>query len=166
MTALGQITAGARLTAAMLRAVAPDAAYKSVDQSVTSSTTLVNDNALFLPLLASATYFFAFSIIYEGGTQGSSDIKTAWTFPSGTTMRYTPVRYNTAGTLASFPNIQTDVVASATSGAGTLRSFQGTGTVITSTTAGNLQLQWAQNTSSGTATIVHAGSSIDAWQIA
>ncbi len=32
------------------------------------------------------------------------------------------------------------------------------GTVVSSSTTGNLQLQWAQNTSSGTATKVHAKS--------
>ena len=40
------------------------------------------------------------------------------------------------------------------------------GTVITGATAGNLQLQWAQNTSNATAASVLAGSALTAWRFA
>jgi hypothetical protein len=43
-------------------------------------------------------------------------------------------------------------------GAGTLAGALIKGTVTTAGTAGNLTLQWAQVSSSGTATILHSGS--------
>ena len=51
-------------------------------------------------------------------------------------------------------------------GAGNSRTLVAEGTVLTSTTAGTLQFKWAQGTSNGTATIVHAGSALVLWQIA
>ena len=139
----------------------PNAVYKPSDQSVTSSTTLVNDTALILPLLASATYFFQVYLNYEGGTQGSSDIKWGWTVPAGTTMRYTAMYLSTAGAVTiAGTRIETDVVAAGSNGAATLRGLQMVGQVTVSTTAGNLQMQWAQNTISATSTIVHTGSTL------
>lgn len=144
----------------------PLAAYKAADQSVTSSTVLVNDNALSLSLLASATYRFDLFLNYEGGTQGSSDLKFQLTLPTGATCRFWMGRKDTAGTnTSSFLGSQATAYALGTSGAGVLTGMYARGTVSMSTTAGTFQLQWAQNTSNGTATIVHASSELEAVQI-
>jgi|SRR5215472_253264 len=137
----------------------PLVAYKSADQSLTSNTTLQNDNALSVTVAANATYWFELYLNFEGGTTGSSDIKVGWTFPSGLTMRYQDI-YADTGAVArlAVTDIQTSVIAVGSNGAGNLRAYSARGTVLTSGTSGTLQLQWAQNTSSGTATIVHAGS--------
>ena len=47
-----------------------------------------------------------------------------------------------------------------TNGAGIVQEASMRGSIVVSTTAGNVQLKWAQGTSSGTGTIVHAQSSL------
>ena len=140
-------------------------AVKTADQSVTSSTVLVNDTALFLSVAASATYWLQGFLLYEGGTSGSSDIKWTFTMPAGATMRYsyvyTPPTLSTAA-------VGTSTAASAgvsTGGTGVLESVMMAGTVVTGVTAGTLQLQWAQNTTSVTSTIMHAQSALTLWKI-
>lgn len=133
---------------------------KLSDQSKTSNTTIAADTELFLPVAVSATYWFTFSIDFEGGTQNASDIKFNWTVPAGTTLRYHSVREGLVAGTANVVNCQTgtDVVAAGTKGAGNLCGTSGWGTLLTAGTAGNITFQWAQNTSSATATIVHAQS--------
>jgi hypothetical protein len=164
MTALNKIVAGSRILASEIQAVAPLAAVKGTDQSVTSSTVLVNDNTLFVPVLASVTYFLILQVIYEGGTQGSSDLKFAWTAPSGAAMSVQQSSITTAGgsTIGFVRGLSGSTAG--TSGAGNKWGLQLTGTFSTSSTAGTLQFQWAQNTSNGTATIVHAQSALCLWQ--
>lgn len=137
----------------------PLAVYKSADESVTSSTVLQNDDVLLVSVAASASYRFECFINYEGGTQGSSDIKWGWTFPSGLTMRYGADYLSTGGTVqVGAIKIQTDTPTAGSTGAGNLRYIRMHGSVLVSSTAGTLQFQWSQSTSSGTATIVHASS--------
>lgn len=162
MTALNSIQAGQRITAGMLQAVAPAGATKTVDQSVVSSTTLVNDNALALPLLANATYRVILTLKFDGGTAGSSDIKIQFTGPSG---------FAVLGTLTgNRGGVGINAVwtgnpgALNTGGAGVTQGALWVGTVTTGVTAGTLQLQFAQNTSSGTATFLRAGSDLTMWQ--
>ena len=155
-------TAGSRILAATLDQIAPLSAVKTSDESVTSSTALQNDNQLYVPLAANAYYAFECYLDYEGGTLGSSDIQWGWSFPAGLTMRYQVVGGNITGATTY---IGTSVVVGSTNGAGTLRAQVMKGSVFVGSTAGTLQLQWAQNTSSGTATIVHAQSYIAMWLI-
>jgi len=138
----------------------PLVAYKGSDQSVTSSTTPVNDSALFVPLVANATYWFAAFIDYEGGTGGSSDLKWNYTVPAGANMRATASYRNTSGTAVTWNLMNASQSIAGTNGAGNVLGASVFGTIAMSSTAGNVQMQWAQNTSSGTATIVHTGSVI------
>src|SRR6266542_1211240 len=55
-------------------------ARKTSNQTVTSSTTLVNDTALVLPVGANEVWQFGFNLIYTAATTG--DIKFAFTFPA------------------------------------------------------------------------------------
>lgn len=167
MTALSQVNAGSRILASLLRAVAPSAAFKGADESLTSSTALQNDDALFVALAASATYVFIGFANVTGAAIGTGDWKGAFTAPSGATVTVECIAYPTtaAGTLNG----------NAVRGAGgvMIAGVNGTagspvvliGSVINGATAGNLQLQWAQNTSSGTATTVKAGSFLASWQV-
>ena len=163
-------TVGQVLTAALVNSwLAPVAAVKTSNESVTSSTALQNDNELVVPVAASATYHLSAYLHYEGGTLGASDLKFGWTFPSGLTMTYAASRIseitgNPAG--GGGVVIQSATALSGSAGAGNSRSVAIEGTVTVSSTAGNLQLQWAQSTSNGTATIVHAGSYISLQRIA
>ncbi|KND38489.1 hypothetical protein [Streptomyces acidiscabies] len=121
---------------------------KSADESVTSSTTLQNDNHLLLPVVATATYDLFLMCIFSGDTAG--DIKFAWSVPSGTVLRWVDQ------TGAS--GVATDTDTYSAPGGSTQVGFQIWATVVTSSTAGNVQFQWAQNASSATATIVRTNS--------
>ena len=141
--------------------LAPTNVSKQADQSVTSSTALVSDNELVLAVVASAQYDFDCFLLYEGGTQGSSDMKIQWNVPAGSTLRYQATGIGTAGGMG-FGNGYTaaSVLQLGSQSAGNLCACTLTGNLLMSTTSGNLQLKWAQNTSSGTSTIVHAQSSL------
>jgi hypothetical protein len=163
LTALGQVQAGARLTAAMAQGVAPLSAYKSSNQ--TGSGTLANDSALFLPVQANAVYYFELILGYQGGTGGSSDIKLGWSLPSGATMVYA-LQGNTTGGVATAGawETQSSVPPLGTAGSGVPVGAVASGTIAVSSTAGTMQLQWARNSGSTNPTVL-AGSSLAAWQV-
>ncbi len=154
--------AGTRPTAAALNEIQPLQAIKPASQSVTSSVTLVSDTALAIPLpVANAQYIFRAMLYYKGGTLGASDLKLVWAIPSGASLVYMINGVGAGGQL-SFDG-------GGFAGGGGAQAFgtQGTstqcgvlfcGSLIVGSTTGTLQLEWAQNTSSGTATTVEAGS--------
>ena len=155
------ILAGSRITAGLLTSMQPVVVTKPADQSVTSSTVLVNDNSLVVPnLLASATYQFQCLINYEGGTRGAADFKWIWTLPSAATMLYSVIYRDTSGNVHADLSSNGGTTVAGSNGAGALLNVTMLGSVTISSTPGSLQLQWAQGTSSGTATKVHAGSTL------
>lgn len=165
MTALGQIYAGSPITAAMLRGIAPYAVIKGADEPLTSSTSLQADNDLVLAVSASTSWLFECFLDYEGGTQGSSDIKWTWAVPAGATLRYTVTNITTGGSSDTGRCwTESSIPTAGTSGATNLQGIRMAGTFLVAGTAGNLQLKWAQNSNSGTPTIVHAQSSLQLWQ--
>lgn len=142
-------------------------ARKTSDESVTSSTTLQNDDTLLLPVRASSVYRFTALVGYVGNTTG--DIKLGFTFPSGATCHWagkgassSDDGYGTTGA-SKHSAVFGEVSGTATSFAGSTSNLAVLieGILITGTTAGNLTLQWAQNTSNGTATTVKAGSFLE-----
>lgn len=159
--------AGQRLTAANLNAALLLSAYKANDQSVTSSTTLVNDNELAIPVAANTTYYVKALVFYAGGTHNTSDFKYNFTYPAGSASP--SVRYIGLTPAALAVQYGTVILGGAgafgTNGTSNILTVDLDFTLITSTTSGTLHLQWAQNTSSGTATTVKAGSSLLAWQM-
>jgi hypothetical protein len=166
MVALGLIAAGGRITADEIQQVAPLAVIKGSDESVTSSTTLQNDNELFVSVDANASYIFACYLNYEGGTTGSGDLKWLWALPAGATMRYAAPHINASSTtILDTTYTEAITVISRTNTAGTLLGVTMEGVLVTSSTAGTMQLTWAENTSDSTPTIIHAGSSLALWRI-
>jgi len=152
--------AGEKLTAALLLSLLPVGIVKPSDQSLTSNTTLQNDNDLVVSLQANTSYHFECFLDYEGGTAGAADIKWGWTLPAGITLRYIALYENLTPTLAGAVTWgSADVVQAQSNGAGNRRGIFMNG-ACTTVSAGNMQLQWAQNTSSATATIVHANSKL------
>jgi hypothetical protein len=138
--------------------LAPLAAVKTSDQSVTSSTTLINDNTLVLTPAVSATYLFICYLDYEGAN-AAGFLKWQWGVPTGANLRYQAVFVGTGGSPAvNLTYAASDVVAAYTLGAGQLCGATMTGTLAMGSTSGNLQLKWAQNASNGVATTVHAQS--------
>ena len=133
---------------------------KSADQTVTSSTTLVNDSQLKFAVAANETWIFQ-AWLYTYAADGTPDIKVTFTGPSGSTVFWSSsqVIFNAAAATTL-----TVVAPGATTGDlfvdSNLRAIQLYGTILNGGTAGDVQLQWAQNTSSANGTSVKAGSSI------
>ena len=154
--------AGTRPTAAQLNEIQPLQAIKSAGQSVTSSTTLVSDTALAIALpVANAQYIFrAMCYYYKGGTLGASDLKLVWAIPSGASLVYMINGVGTGGSWFDGGGFAGGGGAQAfgTQGTSTQCGVLFCGSLIVGSTTGTLQLEWAQNTSSGTATTVEAGS--------
>src|SRR5262245_16822418 len=140
---------------------------RTTSQSVTSSTAFVNDDTLLIPLAASEKYLFECQLFYDGSTAG--DIKVAWTVPSGATGGWgvlgsdvTTVTSVNVASFAAFGDANTTSLGC--QGSGTVVNALIQGTVVNSTNAGNLQLRWAQATSSGTSTRTLTYSYIIAWR--
>lgn len=127
---------------------------KSADETVNNSTTLQDDNHLVLAVAASTTYEFEMCIFHNSSTV--ADLKYDFTFPTGLTMNYGLDGAAAGGGIDNFVLIQTSVPV--IGGAGADRAAFLSGTVITSTTAGNLQLRWAQNMAEVSDTKVLLGS--------
>ncbi len=143
----------------------PVVAVKTADQSVTSSTTVVNDTELSVPVAASVTYAFQMMLDYEGGTSGASDLKWTFTLPAGSFLRYCYSNRGTGLGASVTMSTGTSTDTGGTNGAGNLEGVHAFGTLVCGVTAGTLQLKWAQNTSSATSTIMHAQSCLMLWRI-
>jgi len=136
-------------------------ATKSADQTIISNSTLQNDTELAVAVAASTNYDFKLVLLYNSGV--TPDLKFGWTYPVGTTMRYSMQGY-TGGVVQSFRIIETDVVA--LDGNASSLSCVCEGTVFVGATAGTLQLQWAQNTLTASNSSVLLGSSLRLWKVA
>ena len=158
---VGQVLAAADVNSWFV----PLVAVKGSDQSVTSSTTLVGDTALFVPLAASCTYEVRCMIDYEGGTRNSSDLKWSFSVPGGSTMHYAANFVGPGGSTNVQMLTGTSTNAAGTNGAGVVQALTINGLINVSSTAANLSFTFAQNTSNGTATIVHATSYLIAQRV-
>lgn len=143
---------------------------KTADQSVTSSTALVNDTALSVTVAANATYQLMDCVLfYNGAAQGTADLKFQFTGPAGSTLNMTALAFPTSGGFGGtvFSGI-TGLSATRTAGTnGSSNTLPALlyGTLVTTATAGTFQLQWAQNTSNATATIIKAGSVLTLYRV-
>jgi len=154
------IAAGQRITAGLLNSMVPTVLSKAADQSVTSSTTLTADSHLVMAVVANATYVVDGWLMLFGPTPTTGDAKIDFTIPSGATMHYT-----SGGVVVASPATQYEDTVNANS---TARSIGTNGStdmgvalhahVVVGSTAGNVQLRFAQNSSNATATGFRAGS--------
>ncbi|MGW1162721.1 hypothetical protein ACWD48_31885 [Streptomyces sp. NPDC002519] len=118
------------------------AVIKAADTSRTSTATVAADTHLLLPVIANATYIVEAALVW---TNGGGGFRADWSAPSGATMVWT----DNDG--AGAPDLGTDLTFSVTTGT----TFQGA--LVVSSTAGNLTLRWAQNSSNTAATVLLAG---------
>lgn len=153
------IVAGSRITAALIASIAPLEFIKPADQPLTSSTAMQNDTALFLPVAAGATYDFGCYLDYEAAGPGTGDLAWTWALPAGATLRYASGHVN-SGAFVFTSYLGSATVIASGQGAGNILAVTMEGSLVTGSTAGTLQLRWAQNTSNATPTIVHAQSKI------
>ncbi len=143
--------AGQILTADELNAALPIApAVKSADETVTSSAVLQNDDHLFVSVASSTTYLL--ELVFMFNANASGDLKTTFTVPAGTT-----------GSLAATTDAGSSAGISPTAtavwdGTGSDEQARLWGRIVTAGTSGTVRLQWAQNASFGTGTILRAAS--------
>lgn len=154
--------AGSKLRGSVLSAliteVRPVTARKTANETVNNSAALQNDNELFVAAEAGATYDFTLFGMYTSGT--TPDLKVGWTVPSGTTMRWGASYYDTASALALTSNL-TESSTLACGGTTFNQSFIATGVIVVGSTAGLVQMQWAQNTANASDTILYVGSYLE-----
>ena len=134
--------------------------WKTTTQSFTSTTTLANVTDLVFSLAANTKYAFDGFIIYDGST--ASDIKVAFTVPTGATVNYSafaPATGVSATSMNAFgANASDGALGIAVNGANNLMGMNPKGYVATSGTAGSLQFRGAQQASGGTASRIFVGS--------
>jgi hypothetical protein len=158
----------AGLTAALNAAgiYAPQYVIKTADQSRTSSTTMVADSELALPMVANGLYWMEGLAIYDADTAG--DILIGWSGPSGTTMQWysdlLDVGGGAGGVGVGSVGRSAQSLSGTPSGGGrgsgtsNLLAAPFQGYVQTAASSGNLQLRFAQATSSAVATTMRTGS--------
>jgi hypothetical protein len=134
---------------------------KAATESVISSTSIQNDDHLFLALAANTTYWFQAMLLYDGPAGNGMDM--AWSFPSGATMQWTvdSLGLGASGTadIVSRDRLQiTGTPINGTSGAGTSLVAVPKGILTVGSNSGTIRLRWAQHTTSSTAVRVIAGS--------
>jgi len=161
--------AGETLTAAKLQSligeVRPVTATKTADESLTSNTTLQNDDHLSVAFASTLTYVIAGELYVDGPTAGDINLRLTWT---GTVTR---LDWNVTGLATTATAAEGDMKSVAQLGAttspataitiGTITANFSTiklGGLLIPSTAGVLTLQWAQSVSTGTATTIRLGS--------
>ena len=141
--------------------VGPVSAFKTADLARTHATSLTDDPDLqLLNLQASSRYALWGNLQYLGGSGGAEGDLT-WTcrVPSGTTLSYSAIRNNASGTYTgAFGFVQTDTPTAQTTGTSQLMAVTLQGIIVTGAAPAYSVLQWCQNSDSGTATTMKAGS--------
>ena len=130
----------------------------ALDQTITSSNTLQNDDYFVIPLVANGKY--AFQARFQLTTTANTQLKWTFTGPSGFTgsLEYMPQAAN-----VSFSTIAYE----GSSGiARDNQSFLMFGGVLASSTAGDLTFQWSPSYSHTDAVIMHLESYVIWWRIA
>jgi hypothetical protein len=138
---------------ALITEVRPLSALKVGDQTVNNSATLVNDANLAVSLAASAAYGIELHLVYN--SNASANFKANWSLPAGAT--FVRQQYLAAAGAATQHSTSTLATVSGYTGTGADAALDIWAYVTTSTTAGTLQLQWAQASANVSDTIVRDG---------
>ncbi|AZM91428.1 hypothetical protein [Streptomyces sp. W1SF4] len=159
------ISAGQRITAGLLTSMLPSPVVKAADEPRASTTTNANDSHLLVPVAANATYLMSGMLLYSARTD--TDIKIGFTGPSGATLDWIAHGQPQDGT----GGVSTGMVVDKQSIGATAFPLGGYGAenttvmtaplfgrLVTSASAGTLQLNWAQRVTNATSSIMRAGS--------
>lgn len=160
MTALWVPATGQLPTAGQFATYGPLAVHRLSDSTpIVSNTTLANDDTLLVTPSVSATYEIDMGIMYR--SSATADLKVAMTWPTGATCWWGGIGLSPADVFA-MQLIENGASGAALTfgggGVGGTRAVWLSGLLVMSTTAGNLQVQFAQNTSDASNTVIRAGS--------
>lgn len=145
---------------------------KSADESVTSSTTLQNDDALVYTIGDTGTYVFDAYLWVTSAANAAGDINVAWSFPTGTChwgghALFTDLASSVSGTFAASSHLSATSGSSVHGfGASTSQTMIWLHGILIATATGSLQFMWCQNSSNANATTVKAGSHLVVRQVA
>jgi hypothetical protein len=132
----------------LLRKLIPTVVRKTADETVNNSAVLQNDDHLFFPVAANEVWSFEAILICVGASV-NADFQFTFTGPAGATGGW-QARMNTGGVaVATSPALALGLGTALPLGgrAGVGGFFvELLGYIANGTTAGNLRLQWAQNT--------------------
>lgn len=135
-------------------------ALKTANQSITNSTTLTNDNELFVNVDANSAYAVDAYIIYQ--TTDNADFNVGFSLPSGATFTWTPFGSDPAvnGNSSTAMRFLTGQATYRTLGGGGGEVMAGTprGTLITGANSGVVRFRFSQNSAQAVTTTVWAGS--------
>lgn len=146
--------------------------YKSADESV-ANTTFQDDDHLVFAIGASESWVVEY-VLFATNAANTADLKAAITVPSGATARF-GIMGTALGATTNEASLRQQVTGAATAlAAGVVASGTIAESMVrcyafieNSTNAGNVTLQWAENTSDGTnATTVKKGSWLLAHRVA
>jgi hypothetical protein len=155
VTAAQDANAGQKATAALLRSAATLSVIKSVLENRTSTVTPAADLELLLPVKAGQSLVWVSWLMYEGNTNGAGDLNCNFTGPGD--IAYTGIGNNLSNAARVNGARTSGNWQFATTGTGNLLSAFFVGSLVASAD-GELQLNWAQNTSNAVSTVVHEGS--------
>lgn len=153
------ILAGTDYTAGLIQSLAPIWAYKAADSPPATTTTLAADPDLTFPVAANAVYLVFGWVHATGAAIGTGDLKLTLSCPGAATAWWDGIGYSTASTT---------VALSAAKASGSSSSFGVNGSAnpssvrlemyLSTGSASTLTLQWAENTTNATGTVLKAGS--------
>ena len=158
------ISAGQRGMASVLTAMQTQTAWKDGDTTIQSDSSLNDDPDLVLPVEANANYVIYGYLKYLGSTVG--DFKYQLTGPTGATGSWGAYQLGPLGATTSQDakeSLRTTIgaprsVPSVSTGSGQVIMI--TGFLRISSTAGNLVVQWSQDTSTAADTTLQSDSFI------
>jgi len=128
---------------------------KTADETLTNNAILQNDDELFVALEANKVYAFEFRPFLI--SNGSPGFKYSFDVPEGAIVRINDNEWQANTARTAIDGTTSLFIYTNNSDE---KTFEVHGYVITSSTAGYLQLQWSQNTSHADTTTLKAGSSL------
>lgn len=141
----------------------------AADQILTASTTVlqnVTSMVATLPGTVGAIFSWQGYVLYDATT--AADIKFAFTIPAGATMRWAMNALGPGGTNPIYTSISGSgtAISIGALGIGSVLYAPFVGELTMGATAGNLQMQAAQNTSDASVTTVYTRSFMEVWRTA
>lgn len=137
-------------------------ARKTANQTVTSNTTVANDNHLTFAVAANEVWSFDLWLSVIGASAGTANFKMTMNGPSGATILWSfapQIDTSTAGTTQRHEAKAMAVTDSIY--ADNLASVIGIkGTIVNGANAGSCTLQWAQDTSNANGCTIYANSTL------
>ena len=139
---------------------------KTADESVVSSTALQDDDHLFFAIGASEVWSVDVNLMALDASVGVADLKIAFTIPAGCTMFLATCVPDNANVVTYITWDTSGTGQGIGVGTSTPKFFRISGIVVNGGTAGNFRMQFAQNTSNGSAVTVKASSFIEGFLVA